>query len=231
MNGDDRTIIVFDFETNGLDTSTLFPLQIAAMAFDPIRLEPIQVNGSFNSLMRPSDMDKLDDTPNKRKALEINKKTRAMIEAAPDEAVVWKRFCEWCYQFNKKGKSIFSAPIPAGQNIDRFDIPIAQRLCSKYGNVSKDGMMDIFSPMTSIDLKNILFHWFHGSSELENLSMDASIRPYFGLSKEGGHDALFDVQQTAAVIMRFQKYARKQRDYALAQGHFKGSFKDWKPWI
>jgi DNA polymerase III epsilon subunit-like protein len=224
MKGDDRTIIVFDFETNGLDIPTLFPIQVAAMAFNPRTLEPIKVNGTFESLMRPADMSQLDNTEQKRKALSINKKTREQIEAAPDEAVVWKQFCEWCYQFNPRGKSFFTAPIAAGQNIDRFDLPIAQRLCTQYGFTDKEGKMDIFSSYTSIDLKNILYLHFQGSEEIDNLKMD-TIRPYFGLSDDNSHDALQDVKDTSALLMRFLKWHRQLTQTAVKNNWLRNSMR------
>ncbi len=46
------------------------------------------------------------------------------------------------------------------------------------------------------------------------------MREYFGLSKEGGHDALKDVKDTAELLIRFMRLHRN----TAAKVKFKGSF-------
>ena len=66
---------------------------------------------------------------------------------------------------------------------------------------------------------NVVFYWFEGNNELKNYTLD-SLREYFGISKDGAHDALKDVKDTAEIAIRFLRLHRN-----LSQKiKFKGSF-------
>ena len=54
---------------------------------------------------------------------------------------------------------------------------------------------------------NLIFYWFEGNNELKNYKMD-NLREYFGMDKDGAHDALKDVQDTAGLLIRFLKLHR-----------------------
>ena len=54
-----QKICVFDFETDGVDTSICSPVQIAALIIDPIKLEIIP-DSRFNIVLQP---DKLEQDP------------------------------------------------------------------------------------------------------------------------------------------------------------------------
>lgn len=157
----------------------------------------------FESLMKPLDFDALED-----RALEINGKTKEMLEAAPLTSVVWEQFATFCAQYNLGGKSDgFSAPLAAGYNINNFDMVIVQRLCETYKMLNKEGKQSIFNNVYTHDLMPIVTHWFNGQKEPTRYNMDA-LREYFGISKEGAHDALKDVYDTAAILCRFMKLTR-----------------------
>ena len=64
------------------------------------------------------------------------------------------------YHSRSSKKSQFSAPIPAGYNINRFDLKIIDRLSQKYGNVNKEKSTDIFYPRDVVDVMNLIFYWF-----------------------------------------------------------------------
>jgi DNA polymerase III epsilon subunit-like protein len=198
-----NAILVFDFETNGLDTRTCEPIQVAGMALDPVSLKPLP-GATFESLMRPDNLDAIDDTPEKRKALEINGKSKRMLADAPAQSEVWRSFVAFVKQFNPRGNSPFSAPLPAGKNIRAFDLPIARRLCETHKTPWP------FNDRESEDLEDHLRAWFDGSDELPDYKMD-TIRKYFGLSMAGAHDALVDVKQTAMLIAFFRKACRACR--------------------
>jgi DNA polymerase III epsilon subunit-like protein len=124
-----RDIIVFDFETGSRNPHKTQPTQIAAIALHGRKLT-IQPNGIFNSEIRPI----LDDKkaieagfdPVEEEALKITGKTREALAKAPLPKTVWKKFEDFCMQFNFK-KSSYTAPIAAGYNIIGFDLPIVQR--------------------------------------------------------------------------------------------------------
>ncbi len=213
-----NTLVVFDFETGGLDVETLEPLQIAAVALDPRTLE---VKDEFpQTLMRPLDFQNLNPV-----ALQVNGITREELATAPEQKLVWARFAQWVKSHNVKG-GFNSAPIPCGKNVRHFDIPIAERLCRTYSFTSKSGRPNLFHPRTVIELEEILFWWFEDSDELENLKMD-TLRPYFGFSKDGAHSAMVDVRQTAELIVRLLKLHRTLKSRRRPDGdqmiRFEGS--------
>ena len=65
---------------------------------------------------------------------------------------------------------------------------------------------------------NVIFYWFEGNNELKSYSLD-TVRDYFGISKEGGHDAMKDVKDTANILIRFMKLHRN----TSSKVKFKGS--------
>ena len=101
-----------------------------------------------------------------------------------------------------------------------FDLPIIDRLSNKYGNVSKEKKTDIFFPRDVVDIMNIVFYWFEYNRDLKSYTLD-SLRDYFGISKEGAHDALKDIRDSAEIMVRFLKLHRK----LAANIKFKDSFK------
>jgi hypothetical protein len=89
--------------------------------------------------------------------------------------------------------------------------------------LDKEGVQTVFSQFRSFDLKALMLWWFESVDKdtVANLRFD-TLRAFFGLSKDGAHDALVDVQQTAQVISRFLKFHR-----TLCRGgeRFKGTMK------
>jgi DNA polymerase III epsilon subunit-like protein len=196
--------VVFDFETSGLEGAALQPIQIAAVAISPYNLEYYMGKDRkpdhFESLMRPTDFDAMD-----QKALDVNKKTREELREAPLASEVMKSFATWCSKYNKGGKSdSFSAPIPCGYNILGFDMPLLQSVCETYGLVDKKGKQSIFNTYTHHDVMDYMKLFFHGQKDLANFKFD-TVRQYFGMSKDGAHDAYVDVVQTGEVLIKFMK--------------------------
>ena len=58
------------------------------------------------------------------------------------------------------------------------------------------------------------------NQDLKSYSMD-SLRDYFGISKDGAHDAIKDVKDTAEIMIRFMKLHRN----LASKIKFKNSFK------
>lgn len=220
-----NNIIVFDMETGGRNPRECECIQIAAVVINPRTLELFkQPNGKpvhFNSLMRPTDFDKLEEG-----ALRVNKKTVEELEEAPLPEVVWNQFATFCKQYALGGKSdSWSAPIAGGFNIINFDMVILQRLCETYGMTGKEGKQSIFHTNYYFDLMQLIAYWFNGQKDPTKYNFDA-LRDFFGLSKEGAHDALQDVLDTAAVLRRFMNLARTlQEPDAKWRVKFKDAFK------
>lgn len=209
-------ICVFDLETDGSDPRVCSPVQIAAIMVDPINLEIIK-DSEFNIFMKPEVMEKEENYEYTTDILDFHAKVRGCSKEQiyeqwkgyPKQDHCWKMFTSYLQQYHTRSskKSQFSAPIAAGYNINRFDLPIMHRLSEKFGNLNKEGSSDIFYPRDVVDIMNIIFYWFENNNDLKNYKLD-SIREYLGMSKDGAHDALKDVKDSANILIRFLKLHR-----------------------
>lgn len=224
-----QKICVFDLETDGADPDKCSPVQIAAIMIDPLKLEVIP-DSEFNISIKP---EALHDNPEYDYAdsdvLDFHAKVRGSSkddilkswQSYQKQDLGWRMFTSYLEMYHTRSdrKSCFSAPIAAGYNINRFDLRIIERLSKKYDNLNKEGRSSLFYPRDVIDLMNMVFLWFEGSNELKNYTLD-NLRDYLGISKEGSHDALKDVNDTADILIRFMKLHRN----VAKKVKFKGSF-------
>lgn len=209
-------ICVFDFETDGSDPRICSPVQIASVIIDPIKLE-IVPNSEFNIFFKPEVMEQDENYKYETDILDFHAKVRGCSKDEiyeqwkkyPSQEQSWKLFVNYLGMHHSKSskKSQFSAPIAAGYNINRFDLPIIERLSQKYGNLNKESRSDIFFPRDVIDIMNLMFYWFEHNNDLKNYTLD-TIREYFGISKAGAHDALKDVKDCANLLLRFMRLHR-----------------------
>jgi len=220
-------VCVFDFETDDTDPKTCEPVQLAGLMLSPQTLE-IMEGSEFCIDMRPSDIDDEDYFTKHTSTINfhaknyettpenIYKKWKASIE----QSTAWNQWIEYLSKWNKNqsNKTIWTAPIRAGHNIRNFDIPIMDRLCTKYKHVQKTGEQKIFYPRDVVDIKELAFYWFEHLPEPKAYNM-RDLRIYFGLSTEGSHDALVDIRDEAWMISRFLKLHRSQ----ALKVKFKGS--------
>jgi DNA polymerase III epsilon subunit-like protein len=225
-----QKICVFDFETDGINPDICSPVQIAALIIDPFRLEIVK-DSEFNINMKPELLEK---DPEYAYAdsdvLDFHAKVRGSSkqdilkewQGYQKQEQGWKMFLSYLemYHMRSDKKSCFTAPIAAGYNINRYDLRIIERLSLKYNNLNKEKRSNLFYPRDVIDLMNMIFYWFEGNNELKNYTLD-NLRDYFGLSKEGAHDALKDVRDTAEILIRFMKLHRN----VGSKVKFRGSFK------
>ena len=222
-------ICVFDFETDGSDPKTCSPVQIAAVIIDPIKLEIIP-NSEFNINFKPEVLEQNDDYVYTTDILDFHGKVKGCAKEDvlnewknyPKQQQSWNMFVNYLDKYHSRSskKSQFSAPIAAGYNINRFDLKIIDRLSQKYNNVNKENISDIFYPRDIIDVMNLVFYWFEHNSDLKSYSMD-NLREYFGIDKDGAHDAIKDVKDTADIMIRFMKLHRN----VASKVKFKNSFK------
>jgi hypothetical protein len=224
-----QKICVFDLETDGANPEVCSPVQIAAVIIDPIRLEIIK-DSEFNIQLKPAILDANPSyTYHDSDVLDFHAKVRSCSkedilsdwQKSQKQEQGWKMFVSYLemYHTRSERKSCFTAPIAAGYNINRFDLKITDKLSVKYNNLNKEGKSNLFFPRDVLDLMNMVFYWFEGNSELKNYTLD-NVRDYFGLSKEGAHDALKDVRDTAELLIRFMKLHRS----VAGKVKFKGSF-------
>ena len=215
--------ICFDFETGSINPHTCQPTQLAAIAIDGRRLTP---KGVFNSEIRAVVDDKkaieLGLGVIEEGALKVTGKTREGIDKAPELKVVWEKFISFVNQHNFKGTSFF-APVPVGYNIINYDMIIINRLCQKFGPYDEKSLRQkLFHQIYKIDMLDNVFMWTENDPNVKSRSMD-SMRERMGLSKEGAHDALQDVKDTANIFIKFLKTHRAvsknfQIDGAFATG-------------
>lgn len=209
-------ICVFDFETDGSDPKACSPVQIAAVIIDPLKLEIIP-NSEFNIFFKPETLSQNEEYVYTTDILDFHAKVRGCSKDQildqwkqyPPQDQSWKLFVNYLdmYHTRSSKKSQFSAPIAAGYNINRFDLKIIDRLSNKYGNVNKENTSDIFFPRDVVDIMNLVFYWFEHNNDLKNYTLD-SVREYFGISKDGAHDALKDVKDCAEILIRFMRLHR-----------------------
>lgn len=222
-------ICVFDFETDGSDPKVCSPVQIAAVIVDPINLE-IVPNSEFNMNFKPEVMENDSAYEYTTDILDFHARVKGCSKEDvykewaqyPKQDHSWNLFTEYLKKYHTRTskKNQFSAPIAAGYNIFRFDLKIIDRLSNKYGNINKESCSDIFYPRDVVDVLNLVFYWFEHNQELKSYTLD-SLRDYFGISKDGAHDAIKDVKDTADIMIRFMKLHRN-----LSQKiKFRNSFK------
>lgn len=222
-------ICVFDFETDGSNPECCSPVQIAALMIDPKKLEVVP-DSEFNISLKPTSLEE-DPTYNYSDSdvLDFHAKVRGCqaSEILSDWRGFQKQECGWkmfvsyleMYHLKTQRKSCFTAPLAAGYNINRFDLPIVERLSRKYNNTNKNNNSSLFYPRDVLDLMNMIFYWFENDYDLKSYSMD-NLRDYLGIDKEGAHDALKDVRDTAEILIRFMRLHRN----IASKVKFKGSF-------
>ena len=200
-------IVVYDFETSGVDPNSCQIFQIAAVPIHSQTLE-IQSWDSFNHYVRPTDFDVLEEDNLKWHANNKNitvDEFLATLRAAPTAEVVMNDFVQYINKFNWK-QNKWTAPIRAGHNILRFDDIILDRVCKSM----KLPGLDLFNQRDFIDTMHCSFLWFESLPEPKKYNMD-DLRVFFGFdetSKAGAHDALQDCIDVAKLAVRFIKLTR-----------------------
>ena len=205
-----RVYIVYDFETGSLNGDTTQPLELAAIAVCPRKLEIIP-NSLFHSRIKPlSDAQALKKglDPVEKGALDKNKLDLKELKNWPDEKTVWQSFTEYTFQWNIKRDS-WNSLISVGFNIDSFDSKIINRLAKTYGPWDdKKNWQKIFNPIQTIDLKDLLWQINENNPEIEFNSFDA-VRKWLGKEESGlEHTASEDVLDIAHVFCKVQRLIR-----------------------
>ena len=222
-------VCVYDFETDGSNPKKCEPVQIAACMINPITLEIVD-NSEFCSWMRPQGIDEKDyftkhcdtirwhaknytENYDDLTQEDRDKADQGIYQTwldAPEQKQVWDDFTNYLliYNKNQSRRSRFTAPIRAGINIRRFDNVIADRLCERFGYITKEEEQKIFNPRDCIDIMEMAFYWFENLPEPKSYSMD-ELRKFFGMSGHGAHDALNDVRDEALVIQKFLRLHRR----------------------
>lgn len=188
------------------------------MALDSRNLE-VRPGSEFQTYIKPIDWNNVE-----QEALDINKIEKKTVEEKGfNQKDAWASFTNYVNKYNKK-KTFWGAPIACGHNILGYDMIIVNRMCKLYGPTdNKTKEPNLFHGRDKLDLLNLAFYWFESNKELENYKLD-SLREYFGISKDGAHNAIVDVKHTAMIVSRFLKFHRN----LAAKTNFKGVFAENK---
>lgn len=215
-----KPICNFDFETDTANPETANPVEVACHIIDQFNLEVIR-GSEFVSKIRPEGIDSPDYFTEERNSTiafhcKLKKCTKEELieewKSYPLEKDVWQLFVAHVNKYNR-GATQWDAPIPAGQNIINFDLPIIERLKKKYGTNR------LFNHEV-LDLRHISFLFLIWDTNLRKRSMD-SLRDYFGISGENAHTAMKDVEDVGLILCRFLKYCKS----GFSRSKFKDSFK------
>lgn len=217
-------VCVVDLETTSLNRETTQVIQIGAAIVDLTKLEIVD---EFESMLRALDMDAVEDS-----ALARNKKSREEIQNAPHPEEVWDRFVRFVRKWSLNGSSSpSSAPIAAGHNSQNFDIPILNRLAIQYGTTrldKKSGEIrpNLFHDRIFFDTMQLMSYWAWNLENPRFYGLD-SLRKYMRMGAEsiaGGHDALNDVRDTAALLIRLLTLSKTVAPRVQFEGCFDPEF-------
>jgi len=205
-----KPIIVFDTETTGTDITKCDIVQIAAVAIDPRNLT-IHNGSEFNAFMKPQkeSIDQQTLEFHARRLKMTADEVLTMWEGYPEPKVVWPQFLGYLkrYHIRQDRQNLHTAPIPAGANIIKFDMPLVHRYNELHGEKTATGTRPLFTGRDRIDLLDTFFLWFENKSDITSHSMDF-MRDYLGMPKDNAHDALQDVKDCAEIIIKFLKLHR-----------------------
>ncbi len=201
-----NTYIVYDFETTGRNPHTAQITQIGAMAIHSRKLS-LEPNGIFNANCKPV-MD-----PEKQKeigfgaiedgALKVTGKTMEDLESYPDTKIVWEKFVSWVNKFNYKN-SDYTSPIPVGYNINGYDSHLLRRYQEMYKTPR------VFNNIWKVDLMDTVYQFTENDPKVKRRNLGAAM-DWLGFNpdqKEGAHDAIVDVRNTANIFIKLQKFIR-----------------------
>jgi len=221
-----RWIIVYDLETDGPDPTTANPVEIAAVPVNPRTLE-IKMDDTFEVTVKPPGIDKDEYfTTGVQKTIDWHASTRGCSsedivstwKKGKSQKVAMKNFCSYLQKYHIEKDPMrriyFTEPAYSGYNVDGFDDIIIRNMCDKH-------KLDYpFAKMGNMDLLHYITYWFENMPEPENYKMD-TLKEFFGLQSHGqAHSAISDVVDTAIILVRFLKFARRQ----VSVDKFKGSF-------
>jgi DNA polymerase III epsilon subunit-like protein len=221
-----RWIIVYDLETDGPDPTTANPVEIAAVPVNPRTLE-IKMDDTFEVTVKPPGIDKDEYfTTGVQKTIDWHASTRGCSsedivstwKKGKSQKVAMKNFCSYLQKYHIEKDPMrriyFTEPAYSGYNVDGFDDIIIRNMCDKH-------KLDYpFAKMGNMDLLHYITYWFENMPEPENYKMD-TLKEFFGLQSHGqAHSAISDVVDTAKILVRFLKFARRQ----VSVDKFKGSF-------
>lgn len=197
-----RNICVFDFETTGLNPQVNEICQIGAVMIERNQLKVID---RFESLVQPTDWENVEE-----EALKVNGLTKEQLLEAPETPIVWQNFASWIAQYRIDNKAFF-APIPAGYNINGFDLKFVNSYCMKYGPYDeKYKRQALFSDFMRYDVMDLMAFFTESNRDIGNMRL-TTVLEYMGVPKtelNAAHNAVWDAEQTARILIKLLKLSR-----------------------
>lgn len=198
-----RYIVVFDYETTGVDVETCDIIQIGAVTIDLRTLNIL--DDSFNITVKPDGFGESYFQSNIQ-TFSWHSEKRGIplpdlyqtINNGIREKYAMESFIKYCDKYRMEG-GMEGSVVPAGQNITGFDLPITKRITTKHK------FKYPFDDYYKLDLRDITNLWFMFSTmPPPSRSLD-TLREYFELPTEGAHDAYNDSITCAKIIQVFLK--------------------------
>lgn len=208
-----RHICCFDLETASPEKDDCQIIQIAGAIIDDRRLKVLD---TFNAWIKP-DINAPGYTEQTMqwhanvRGISVKEFWAKHLDDAPSITAVWPLWVKWVEKYNKStgNKTSFNAPIPAGYNINGFDMPIISRYCEKYGPWNaKRKSQSLLNPVYNYDLMQHMWFWTENVADKEvktKLKLAENVKAWMGFSEEsiaGAHDALQDVMDTTKIIIK-----------------------------
>lgn len=194
-------LLFYDYESCSKKAVTTQPIQLCAIAIDPIKLE-IKENGIWHSYIRavedPEECARLGVDTIQDEALAVNGITMEQIRSAPSLDVVWADYVN----FVKGYGAGWNAPIRAGFNNCNFDAKIDDRLCKLYGQWDNVwGTQKLYHPIHTMDIMHDVFRWTYRNNP-RSVSMDTT-RKNLGISDKIAHNAIKDCLDGAMLLIKY----------------------------
>ena len=224
---DNRHFCCFDFETGGIDTSKCEILQIGACI---INRNNQKIVDRFEKLMKHEDFDYVEDG-----ALKVNGLTREQLADAPEASVMFPTWAAWIQKHNiNRQKNSFGAPIPVTWGGDKFDLPIMDRYCKKYGFWDdKWNNGTLLNPVFTFDVMKHIWFWNRVNPDVKNVKL-VTVLEWMGVSEseilEGAHDAMWDVEWTAEIAVKLMgvgNYLTARNDEGKRRLEMAGCFSEF----
>lgn len=198
-----RYLLVFDFETDGKDTGDCNITEIAAVPVD-LRNLTVLSDDMFDMIVRPAaitspDYYEVHENTINWHAEQRNINPKEVYEqwlGGIAEKEAWSSFFDYVKEY-ATGTKWDMMPIPGGQNIRGFDLPICERYGDKYKKKLKFNKRDVY------DLMDLARPWFMFAPDAPDGINMATMRDFFGVDHYGAHTAVKDVLDTCQFIVKF----------------------------
>lgn len=197
-----RNLIIFDFETSGLDPSTGAEIvQLAAVCVNAWDFEEHHA-GRFEMIFKPQNPEKAE-----KSAIDVIGQdlwVKANTEGV-DLKVGLKAFLDWAEKCNDGGKG-YTKPILCGYNV-LFDYKFLHFYLDK---VKLTGKMDDLPWQDKIvDIWALTWLLFENDFTVNSMTLD-TVATQMGIKREKTtHDAGEDVLLTVTILQRYMKFFRE----------------------